>query len=181
MTPKAKYIRQRRLPCEIPYPLTVSERTARNWLVKLNFSYQDYNQGSHYIDGHERPDVVSHRKFFVDEMALWQKRMETYEGSDMEICVAPRLEQEQSRIVLVVKVNAYFKHMMVEKRFGKMKRGRCFGRKGKELLLWCQHSYAHVVEYFNSRRKLSKQNPHVAPDCTKVMQSRYPQIRFLYK
>jgi hypothetical protein len=69
-------------PCEISYPLAVSERAARNWLVKLNFSYQDYKQGSHYINGHECPDVVSHRKSFVDEMALWQKRMETYEGSD---------------------------------------------------------------------------------------------------
>ena len=62
----------------IDYDLSVSKRTAINWLVKLDFRYQEYRQGSAYVDGHERPDVVAHRNRFVDEMVEWQRRMETW-------------------------------------------------------------------------------------------------------
>lgn len=62
--------------CKIFFPVLVSKRTAHNWIEKLNFSYQELKTCSSSIDGHERPDVVSYRKAFVQEMdikvAIWK-------------------------------------------------------------------------------------------------------------
>ena len=57
--------------CELEYDVTKAERTARNWLLKLNLHYEEYRKGSTYVDGHERPDVVSYRNNFVFEFASW--------------------------------------------------------------------------------------------------------------
>jgi hypothetical protein len=54
--------------CGLEYDITVSERTAWNWLVKLNFNFEKYKQGSAYVDCYERPDVVAHRNRFFSEM-----------------------------------------------------------------------------------------------------------------
>lgn len=88
--------------------MTVSRRTASNWLVKLGFKFQEYRQGSAYVDGHERPDVVAHRNRFVDEMENWQLRMETYVGDEMETCIQPELSNGDRKIVLVTQDESIF-------------------------------------------------------------------------
>lgn len=93
--------------CDIEYNITVSERTARNWMTKLNFSFDEFKQGSAYVDGHERPDVVAHRARFVTEMAVWQKRMETYEGETMELIV-PQEERSARQVVFVTQDECIF-------------------------------------------------------------------------
>ena len=45
------------------YPRIISVQTARSWLHELGFQVLDKKKGV-YIDGHERPDVVQHRKRF---------------------------------------------------------------------------------------------------------------------
>ena len=92
----------------IDYDLSVTKRTAINWLVKLEFRYQEYRQGSAYVDGHERPDVVAHRIRFVDEMTEWKRRMETYVGDDMEICIEPELPSGERKVVLVTQDECIF-------------------------------------------------------------------------
>lgn len=44
----------------------VSESTAGRWMKRLGFRYQSH-QKSFYVDGHERLDVVLHRKAFTEE------------------------------------------------------------------------------------------------------------------
>ena len=55
-------------------PVQISERTARRWLHLLGFRMSQRKQGT-YIDGHERPDVVSYRaeysiRHFIDNKKL---------------------------------------------------------------------------------------------------------------
>lgn len=92
----------------VDYELSVSKQTAINWLVKLNFQFEEYRQGSAYVDGHERPDVVAYRTKFIDEFALWQKRMESFEGEDMQTCISPELADDESKIVLVTQDECSF-------------------------------------------------------------------------
>ena len=93
---------------DIHYNLSVSRRTAQNWLVKLGFQYQEYRQGSAYVDGHERPDVVAHRNLFVDKMSMWQRRMEVYVGDELEICIQPELSFGEKKVVLVTQDECTF-------------------------------------------------------------------------
>lgn len=88
-------------------PVRISERTACNWLNKLDFQYGAHQQGSTYVDGHERHDVVEHRSRFVVQMETWQQRMESYDGDDMEI-VVPRNEESQRQLVLVTQDESTF-------------------------------------------------------------------------
>ncbi|PKY54568.1 hypothetical protein RhiirA4_473455 [Rhizophagus irregularis] len=37
---------------------TISTRTARNWLNKMEFEFKQFKKGV-YVDGHERPDVIA--------------------------------------------------------------------------------------------------------------------------
>jgi len=50
----------------------ISERTARNWLRKLGYSYVEVRK-SLYHDGHSWPDVVEAQKKFLDEMAKYER------------------------------------------------------------------------------------------------------------
>ena len=49
------------------HPRSISIQTARIWMHELGFSVIDKKKGI-YIDGHERPDVVSYRKKFLRKM-----------------------------------------------------------------------------------------------------------------
>ena len=53
---------------------TIMERTARNWLKKLEWRYEQPQKGM-YIDGHERGDVVAYRKEFI---ARWKEHYEKW-------------------------------------------------------------------------------------------------------
>ncbi|KIL65316.1 hypothetical protein M378DRAFT_55046, partial [Amanita muscaria Koide BX008] len=54
-------------------------RTARRWLHKLSWRYQQKKKGM-YIDGHEREDVVAYRKGFVERWKEYEKRFVIYDN-----------------------------------------------------------------------------------------------------
>lgn len=62
-------------------------RTARRWLHKLNWRYQQKKKGM-YIDGHERQDVVEYRKGFVERWKEYEKRFVIY-GNDGNVLSTP--------------------------------------------------------------------------------------------
>lgn len=94
--------------CGFNYRIDISERTARNWLHKLHFDYDEYRTGSSYVDGHERRDVVDYRNQFVTSMEEWQRRMEHYEGDQMEKVVSPALGANERKVVLVTQDESIF-------------------------------------------------------------------------
>ncbi|KAH8987499.1 hypothetical protein EDB86DRAFT_3082231 [Lactarius hatsudake] len=51
---------------------TISESTARRWLLKLNWCFGPTQNGM-YLDGHERPDVVAYREAFVGRWKEYEK------------------------------------------------------------------------------------------------------------
>ncbi|KAK3816191.1 MAG: hypothetical protein J3Q66DRAFT_262769, partial [Benniella sp.] len=63
-----------------PYNITISLFTARRWLLgELGWVMSTRKVGLYY-DGHEREDVVSYRKEFVERMANIEKRMIRQKG-----------------------------------------------------------------------------------------------------
>ena len=57
---------------------TITERTACNWLKKLNWRYEQKKNGM-YIDGHEREDVVQYRRAFVARWKEYEKRFHQWD------------------------------------------------------------------------------------------------------
>jgi hypothetical protein len=51
---------------------SISERTARNWLHKLGYSFVETRKGL-YFDGHERPDVLEARVKFLEIMQGFER------------------------------------------------------------------------------------------------------------
>jgi hypothetical protein len=59
----------------VPKSNRIRARTARRWLEKLGFKYGTVRKGV-YIDGHERPDVVSYRKdVFIPKWKEIERRL----------------------------------------------------------------------------------------------------------
>src|SRR5882672_8708240 len=56
----------------------ISVHTARHWLRRLDWRYQKKKMGM-YLDGHEREDVVTYWKAFLERWAKYEKRMVTYD------------------------------------------------------------------------------------------------------
>lgn len=54
----------------------ICNETARVWLHEMGFSYQQFNKGI-YFDGHEREDVVEHRKKYLATLATLKPRFLT--------------------------------------------------------------------------------------------------------
>ena len=98
---------ERKQLCDFEHDLTVSTRIAQNWMTTLNFNFGEFKQGIAYNDGHERPDVVAHRAHFVAEVAVWQKRMESYEDDKMEIII-PQEDRNAPQVVLVTQDECIF-------------------------------------------------------------------------
>lgn len=48
-------------------PTVIRPRTARLWLNRLGYRYTDIKKGV-FLDGHERPDVVQDRHYFLTEL-----------------------------------------------------------------------------------------------------------------
>jgi hypothetical protein len=63
---------------------TISIRTARRWLKKLDWRYGRKRSGM-YIDGHEREDVVAYRSAFIDRWKSYEKRMVMYDNDGKEL------------------------------------------------------------------------------------------------
>jgi hypothetical protein len=59
--------------------LTITERTACNWLKKLNWRYEQKRNGM-YIDGHEREDVVQYRNLFIARWKGYEKRFHKWDN-----------------------------------------------------------------------------------------------------
>lgn len=62
-------------------------RTARWWLHKLSWRYQQKKKGM-YIDGHEREDVVEYRKGFVKRWREYERHFIIY-GNNGNIVSTP--------------------------------------------------------------------------------------------
>ncbi|KAF7297803.1 hypothetical protein MKEN_01404000 [Mycena kentingensis (nom. inval.)] len=64
---------------------TISVRTARRWLKRLDFRFGVRKNGL-YIDGHEREDVVAYRNAFVKRwMDEYEPRMVTYDANGVPL------------------------------------------------------------------------------------------------
>jgi hypothetical protein len=57
---------------------SISERTAQRWLWKMRWRYRSLQRGM-YSDGHERADVVTYRKAFVDRWMEYEKRFHIWD------------------------------------------------------------------------------------------------------
>ena len=78
----------------------LSERTARQWLIKLGWARSMYKKGV-YMDGHEQSDVVKYREeIFLPHMLEYEKRMAKYEGPDLKR-IEPTLGLGERKIVPV--------------------------------------------------------------------------------
>ena len=73
----------------------VSKETARRLLHDLGFSQLHYQKGV-YFDGHDRADVVEHRKQFLATLADLNKKNITPDGP------APVLSESERPIIRVV-------------------------------------------------------------------------------
>ncbi|EKM48212.1 uncharacterized protein PHACADRAFT_109276 [Phanerochaete carnosa HHB-10118-sp] len=81
---------------------SISERTARRWLRKLDWRYKKRTNGM-YIDGHERPDVVAYREKFVGRWKRYELRMVAYDN-DGDVASTPKgfeVEPGPFRLILV--------------------------------------------------------------------------------
>jgi hypothetical protein len=72
----------------------------------LGFTPYDATKKSHYVDGHERPDVVQHRTTFLAEMLDVERRMTKYE--DGVVAEEPVLQAGEKRVVLVTHDESIF-------------------------------------------------------------------------
>ena len=88
------------LMADLPRQLTISESTAIRWMHHLGMDYLRYSKGL-YIDGHERPDVVTYRDAFLERMAEHSKYFFQYEGEDMNTVISPTLQSGKRPRVLV--------------------------------------------------------------------------------
>lgn len=92
---------------EFPDPVQISVRHATRWLHSLGFVLKEQSKGT-YVDGHERPDVVSYRERFLERMENYQKRMFQYVGDDCEHAIRTDLECNAKPLVLVVQDESVF-------------------------------------------------------------------------
>ena len=92
-----------------PPAKSLSERTARRWLIKLGWRRTKLKKGV-YMDGHERPDVVSYwMDSFLPLMAQYEERMVHWvaDGPDL-VRVDPKLGPDDKRIIAVFQDESCF-------------------------------------------------------------------------
>ena len=80
---------------ERTYGHTVGRETARRWLIILGFGQLHHQKGV-YFDGHDRPDVVEHRKEFLSKLAELDKKTISFD------CPPPQLPDGERPIIRVV-------------------------------------------------------------------------------
>jgi hypothetical protein len=98
------------LPCLGLNKTSISERTARHWLVKLGWRRTCLKKGV-YMDGHEQDNVVKYRnKFFLPLMAEHKRCMVKWvekENGQFE-CIEPQLHPGEKRIVPIFQDESSF-------------------------------------------------------------------------
>ena len=125
----------------------MSKITAVNWIVKLGFTYHKYRQGSAYVDGHERPDIVAHRNRFVDEMAEWKRQMEIYIGDEIEHVFSPNLLQGCLKFYSSRRMSAFYRIMMAVNGLARKLQERD-ETKGSGIPLCCSIFSVRVMVFF---------------------------------
>ena len=82
-------------------PTTISSKTATRWMKYLGFHPKTQIKG-YYTDGHNREDVTDYRdNVFLPLMVEYERRMNDYEGEDMETIIPPNLEVNEKKVVLI--------------------------------------------------------------------------------
>ncbi|KZT03152.1 uncharacterized protein LAESUDRAFT_738373 [Laetiporus sulphureus 93-53] len=76
---------------------TISESSARRWLVKLEYELKETKKGL-YGDGHKREDVLAYRQKYLDSLQETERLRWTYTDQDLEP-VEPTLAKGERRIV----------------------------------------------------------------------------------
>lgn len=155
--------------CALEYNVTVSERTARNWLFKLNLHYEEYRQGSTYVDGHERPDVVRYRNNFVVEFESWQRRMETYTGDDMEVVISPDLNDGEARVVLVTQDECIFQAHDGKKKIWQEQDRKKIRPKGEGASIMVSAFLCPCHGMLRLSLEMASDHPDISPDSTHIM------------
>ena len=78
-----------------------NEKTATRWLHCLGFRPTSHKKGA-YVDGHERDDVVAHRKKFLDQMkGLREALLPPPPPSDERAATPPPDAEHRKRLVLI--------------------------------------------------------------------------------
>jgi hypothetical protein len=85
----------------------ISLKTSHRWMLLLGFKYGKWKKGV-YIDGHERGDVVSYRKKFLERFANYRKRTIEYDGEDMSRVFGPQQEPGRPLIVIYHDESTYY-------------------------------------------------------------------------
>ncbi len=63
--------------------LIIHINTARNYLKELSYTYAKVKKGM-YIDRHEREDVVTYQKIFLERISELELRMLIFSGDNLE-------------------------------------------------------------------------------------------------
>lgn len=86
---------------------TISTRTARRWMHTMGFRFQRYQKGV-YIDGHERPDVVTYREKFLQEVANLDHLMSKWLDTNCKVRTFPTLIGEEKEHVWITHDESVF-------------------------------------------------------------------------
>lgn len=79
---------------------SVSLRTATRWMHLLGFHPHKHKKG-YFVEGHERPDVITHRKVFLQYMETVERRMKDYGGKERDTIIEPKLQEGERECVLI--------------------------------------------------------------------------------
>ena len=81
---------------------TITERTARNWLKRLDWRFEPKKNGM-YIDGHEREDVVRYRNAFVARWKEYEKRFHKWnnDGNPLPLPTGFPVAGGRFRLILI--------------------------------------------------------------------------------
>ncbi|KAF7309543.1 hypothetical protein MIND_00325200 [Mycena indigotica] len=91
-----------RIGVKVGHGCTISLRTAREWLAKFGWKYQEHKKALYY-DGHERPDVVAYRQdVFIPKMLEFKKRLVEYVVGDVERQVEKQEVGPDGRMLVLV-------------------------------------------------------------------------------
>jgi hypothetical protein len=85
----------------------ISLRTCHRWMILLGFKYGKWKKGV-YVDGHERGDVVSYRKKFLERFVNYRKRTIEYDGVHMSRVFGPQQEPGRPLIVIYHDESTYY-------------------------------------------------------------------------
>ncbi len=70
---------------------TISVSTVCHWMKCLGFKYEVQKKG-YYVDGHEKPSTVEHRKHFVSQYLTYEHRAHCWRQIDAK--ESPEIENK---------------------------------------------------------------------------------------